>query len=254
MNRTTCVTRPWQVLLIGGASGAGKTSVSYGLAHHFNVGITEVDDFHIILKRMTTPELGICFAAGVQALNALHIGVSKASPTWCVRGPPWPRFAQSAAGTRPAGGSARLRSPAGPMRTCCRPNRPGAGASRSINRGCWVGVEIPINQRREVAIGLNTASDGSVLSPETRAALTRQCPAIARKRGWQPSEARRDLSSHRDLKSPRNEQSPWADCLSRESDAQLDAHETVKDWKRLVNIRLRRAGYSTDYSITISIK
>ena len=56
MNRTTCVTRPWQVLLIGGASGAGKTSVSYRLAHHFNVGITEVDDFQVILERMTTPE------------------------------------------------------------------------------------------------------------------------------------------------------------------------------------------------------
>jgi 2-phosphoglycerate kinase len=50
MNRTTCVTRPWQVLLIGGASGAGKTSVSYRLANHFNVGITEVDDFHEILN------------------------------------------------------------------------------------------------------------------------------------------------------------------------------------------------------------
>ena len=55
MNRTTCVTRPWQVLLIGGASGAGKTSVSYRLANHFNVGITEVDDFQVILERMTTP-------------------------------------------------------------------------------------------------------------------------------------------------------------------------------------------------------
>jgi 2-phosphoglycerate kinase len=44
------------VLLIGGASGSGKTSVSYRLAHHFNVGITEVDDFQVILERMTTPE------------------------------------------------------------------------------------------------------------------------------------------------------------------------------------------------------
>ena len=55
MNRTTGVTRSWQVLLIGGASGSGKTSVSYRLAHHFNVGITEVDDFQVILERMTTP-------------------------------------------------------------------------------------------------------------------------------------------------------------------------------------------------------
>jgi 2-phosphoglycerate kinase len=48
--------RSWQVLLIGGASGVGKTSVSYRLAAHYAVGITEVDDFHAILLRMTTPE------------------------------------------------------------------------------------------------------------------------------------------------------------------------------------------------------
>ena len=43
-------------MLIGGASGVGKTNVSYRLAHHFGIGLTEVDDFHIILERMTTPE------------------------------------------------------------------------------------------------------------------------------------------------------------------------------------------------------
>jgi len=48
--------RDWQALLIGGASGVGKTSVSYRLAHHYAVGITEVDDFQVILERMTTPE------------------------------------------------------------------------------------------------------------------------------------------------------------------------------------------------------
>ena len=48
--------RRWQVLLIGGASGVGKTQVSYRLAQHFGVGITEIDDFQVILERMTTPE------------------------------------------------------------------------------------------------------------------------------------------------------------------------------------------------------
>lgn len=48
--------RSWQVLLLGGASGSGKTRVSYRLARHFNVGITEVDDFQIVLEQMTTPE------------------------------------------------------------------------------------------------------------------------------------------------------------------------------------------------------
>ena len=48
--------RDWQVLLIGGASGVGKTSLSYRLAHHFGVGITEVDDFQVILEKLTTPQ------------------------------------------------------------------------------------------------------------------------------------------------------------------------------------------------------
>ena len=45
----------WDVLLIGGASGTGKTSISYRLAQHFGVGITEVDDLHLVLATMTTP-------------------------------------------------------------------------------------------------------------------------------------------------------------------------------------------------------
>ena len=48
--------RSWQVLLLGGAAGTGKTSVSYRLAHYFRIGITEVDDFQVVLERMTTPE------------------------------------------------------------------------------------------------------------------------------------------------------------------------------------------------------
>jgi 2-phosphoglycerate kinase len=48
--------RSWDILLIGGASGVGKTRVSYRLAHHFGVGITEIDDFQVVLERMTTPE------------------------------------------------------------------------------------------------------------------------------------------------------------------------------------------------------
>lgn len=48
--------RAWQVLLIGGASGVGKTSISYRIAQHFGVGITEIDDFMEIMKVMTTPE------------------------------------------------------------------------------------------------------------------------------------------------------------------------------------------------------
>jgi hypothetical protein len=34
----------------------GKTSVSYRLAHRYGVGITEIDDFQVILERLTTPD------------------------------------------------------------------------------------------------------------------------------------------------------------------------------------------------------
>jgi 2-phosphoglycerate kinase len=47
--------RSWQIFLLGGPSGVGKTSVSYRLAAHFGIGITEVDDFQVILECMTTP-------------------------------------------------------------------------------------------------------------------------------------------------------------------------------------------------------
>lgn len=46
----------WQVFLLGGASGVGKTALSYPLARHLGVGITEVDDFQVVLECMTTPE------------------------------------------------------------------------------------------------------------------------------------------------------------------------------------------------------
>ncbi len=48
--------RTWDVLLIGGASGVGKTRLIYPLARHFGVGLTEIDDFQVILEHMTTPE------------------------------------------------------------------------------------------------------------------------------------------------------------------------------------------------------
>jgi 2-phosphoglycerate kinase len=48
--------RDWQVLVFGGASGVGKTMVSYRLAHQFAVGLTEMDDFQNVLERLTTPE------------------------------------------------------------------------------------------------------------------------------------------------------------------------------------------------------
>jgi 2-phosphoglycerate kinase len=48
--------RSWEVLLLGGASATGKTSVSYRLARYFEVALTEVDDFQVMLEHMTTPD------------------------------------------------------------------------------------------------------------------------------------------------------------------------------------------------------
>ena len=50
------VERFWDVFLIGGASGTGKTHAAYALARHFGTGLAEVDDFHTVLEAMTTPE------------------------------------------------------------------------------------------------------------------------------------------------------------------------------------------------------
>ena len=47
--------RTWDVLLLGGPSGVGKSSAGYPLARRFDVGITEVDDLHIAVERLTTP-------------------------------------------------------------------------------------------------------------------------------------------------------------------------------------------------------
>lgn len=47
--------RDWTVLLIGGASGTGKSSVSYALGKRYGVGVLEVDDFQVMMEVMTTP-------------------------------------------------------------------------------------------------------------------------------------------------------------------------------------------------------
>ena len=46
----------WTVLLLGGASGVGKSMLSHRLARRLGVNLTEVDDFQIALETATTPE------------------------------------------------------------------------------------------------------------------------------------------------------------------------------------------------------
>lgn len=62
--------RGWVVLLLGGPSGAGKTSVSYRLARHFGVALTEVDDLHLFLTKLSTPS----------QFPAMHFWTTQAPP------------------------------------------------------------------------------------------------------------------------------------------------------------------------------
>lgn len=48
--------RNWTVLLIGGASGSGKTCLSDPLSKLYNVNLLEVDDFQVFLFSMSRPE------------------------------------------------------------------------------------------------------------------------------------------------------------------------------------------------------
>jgi 2-phosphoglycerate kinase len=48
--------RDWIVLLVGGASGVGKTELSSRGARRLDVNLTEIDDFHVVLESTTTPE------------------------------------------------------------------------------------------------------------------------------------------------------------------------------------------------------
>jgi len=48
--------RGWRVLLLGGASGTGKSRLSYPLARRYQVPIVEVDDLVLAVQRMTTPD------------------------------------------------------------------------------------------------------------------------------------------------------------------------------------------------------
>jgi len=49
------MTRGWDVLLIGGASGVGKSSIAYPLARDHGIPVLEVDDIVCALKAVTTP-------------------------------------------------------------------------------------------------------------------------------------------------------------------------------------------------------
>ncbi len=48
--------RNWTVLLIGGASGTGKSSIAYEIGRYYGVNVLEVDDIHLSVETVTTKE------------------------------------------------------------------------------------------------------------------------------------------------------------------------------------------------------
>ncbi len=46
--------RNWTVLLIGGPSGTGKSSIAYRMAEHYGVNVLEIDDVYIAVKTAST--------------------------------------------------------------------------------------------------------------------------------------------------------------------------------------------------------
>lgn len=65
--------RNWTVLFIGGASGTGKSSVAYELAHFYNVSVIEADDICQALKAVTTKEILPAIHSGE---NWLDVGIN----------------------------------------------------------------------------------------------------------------------------------------------------------------------------------
>ena len=55
MSTVPAAAHSWGAFLLGGPSGVGKSSVSYPLAHRWQVALTEVDDLVIALEELTTP-------------------------------------------------------------------------------------------------------------------------------------------------------------------------------------------------------
>jgi len=49
--------RSWDILIIGGASGSGKTSISRPLSRIYGVDLVRVDDFQTFLEATITPEM-----------------------------------------------------------------------------------------------------------------------------------------------------------------------------------------------------
>ena len=68
--------RNWDVLMIGGASGTGKSSIAYGLALFYTVSVIEADDIFQAVKATTTRESHQAIHYWSTGINWMDVGVS----------------------------------------------------------------------------------------------------------------------------------------------------------------------------------
>lgn len=69
--------RDWIVLLIGGASGTGKSSIAYELGRFYGVNILEVDDIVQALKAVSTAQTLPAVHYWETGVNWMDVGVAK---------------------------------------------------------------------------------------------------------------------------------------------------------------------------------
>lgn len=75
--------RNWTVLLIGGASGTGKSSIAYEIARFYGVNVLEVDDIHLAVEAVTAKESFPAIHYWDTGVNWRDIGVD-ANVNWLI--------------------------------------------------------------------------------------------------------------------------------------------------------------------------
>ena len=71
------IDRKWIVLLIGGASGTGKSTLAYQLGEYYGVNVMEVDDIHLAVEKVTAREDYPAIHYWEQGINWKDIGVEQ---------------------------------------------------------------------------------------------------------------------------------------------------------------------------------
>lgn len=78
------IKREWDVLMIGGSSGSGKTSIAYELAHFYQLNVVKVDTIGQALKAMTTAEILPALHYWDTGINWKEVGVA-ANVEWLIK-------------------------------------------------------------------------------------------------------------------------------------------------------------------------